>query len=574
MMKTSTKGETSNLSILLGGKAGSGIERSSVILGRFLNRLGYRTYIYRDYPSIIRGGHTFSIIRAAKDRIAAHQEKVDIILALDRETLALHKHRLKKGSIYLYDARERTAPPDLRSFGIPLAEFLKEEKAPAIMSNTCMLGAFAKIAGIGFTLLETVLRRELSKDPELNVRVAKRGYDAAKEAIMIPSLRRESLPLITGNQAIALGLVKGGLDTYISYLMTPTSPILHYLAGGSGDFGLDVLHLENEISVIMTDLGYAYAGKKAAVGTSGGGLCLITEGLSLAGMAELPILIVLGQRPGPSTGLPTYSAQTDLYFDLHAGQGEFPRFLAAPGDAEEAYYWSALGLIISWEFQIPAIILTDKDLGESFYNFDRELVGDLEVLNRLHGPGDKHNSGNNIRQGLPYRRYLLTETGISPLAFPPSAAGVIKVNSYEHDEAGITTEDPRQTTVMQEKRLRKAEFLARALEPVKMVNTYEGEKQETALLCWGSNKGPCFEVGRRLGLKVIQPVVLNPFPTDQFQLALDGVKRLISVENNATAQLGRLIRNYGFQAGEKILKIDGRPFSLEELEKKVRRAIA
>src|SRR5690554_4874291 len=194
MKKTPTKGEISNLSILLGGKAGSGIERASTILGRLLNRLGYRTYIYRDYPSIIRGGHTFSIIRAAKDRIAAHREQVDIILALDRETLGLHKHRLKKEGIYLHDARERTGPPELRSFGIPLGQFLKEEKAPIIMGNTCMLGAFTKIAGIEFALLEKLLRQELRKDTELNVRVAKRGYDAAKRAIMIPPLRQKSLP--------------------------------------------------------------------------------------------------------------------------------------------------------------------------------------------------------------------------------------------------------------------------------------------------------------------------------------------------------------------------------------------
>src|SRR5690554_8075675 len=151
----------------------------------------------------------------------------------------------------------------------------------------------------------------------------------------------------------------------------------------------------------MTALGYAYAGKKAAVGTSGGGFCLMTEGLSLAGMAELPILIVMGQRPGPSTGLPTYSAQTELLFALHAGQGEFPRFLAAPGDAEEAYYWSALGLRISWEFQIPAIILSDKDLGESFYNFDRSLAGDPEAPRLL--PEENRNAGEKTGQDLPYR---------------------------------------------------------------------------------------------------------------------------------------------------------------------------
>src|SRR5690554_4670288 len=578
MMKTSTKGETSNLSILLGGKAGSGIERSSVILGRFLNRLGYRTFIHRDYPSIIRGGHTFSIIRAAKDRIAAHREEVDVILALDRETFTLHQHRLKEEGICLCDAREKTVLPHPRAFGIPLAEILREEKAPAVMTNTCMIGAFAKTIGIDFTLLETILRQELRKETELNVKVAKRGYETVKEVLTIEPLRQEILPLITGNQAIALGLVKGGLDAYVSYPMTPTTPILHYLAGVSGDFGLDILHLENEISVILTALGYAYAGKRAAVGTSGGGFCLMTEGLSLAGMAEVPIVIVLGQRTGPSTGLPTYSGQSDLLFALHAGQGEFPRFLVAPGDAEEAYYWSALGLRISWEFQIPTIILSDKNLGESFYNFDRELAADPEAPVLL--PEEENpDAGERTGQDLPYRRYALTGTGVSPLAFPPLAGGVIKVNSYEHDEAGITTEDPHQTTAMQEKRLRKGEYLARTLEAVKTVNTYEGEDQgahahQTALLCWGSNKGPCLEVGRRLGLKVIQPVVLNPFPTRQFQKALAGVKRLITVESNATAQLGRLIRNYGFKADGQILKTDGRAFSIEELEEKVKGAMA
>ncbi|NLW08389.1 MAG: 2-oxoacid:acceptor oxidoreductase subunit alpha [Firmicutes bacterium] len=578
MKETPTKVGLDSLSVLVGGKAGAGVDRSSTVLGKLLNRLGYRTFIYRDYPSIIRGGHTFSIIRAAKDRIAAHRDEVDVILALDRETFSHHQHRLKKEGICLCDAREKTALPDPRVFGIPLAEILREEKAPAVMTNTGMIGAFAKTAGIDFTLLETVLRQELRKETELNVKVAQRGYEAVEETLTIEPLRREILPLITGNQAIALGLVKGGLDAYISYPMTPTTPILHYLAGVSGDFGLDVLHLENEISVILTALGYAYAGKKAAVGTSGGGFCLMTEGLSLAGMAEVPIVIVLGQRTGPSTGLPTYSGQSDLLFALHAGQGEFPRFLVAPGDAEEAYYWSALGLRISWEFQIPTIILSDKNLGESFYNFDRELAADPEAPVLL--PEEENpDAGERTGQDLPYRRYALTGTGVSPLAFPPLAGGVIKVNSYEHDEAGITTEDPHQTTAMQEKRLRKGEYLARTLEAVKTVNTYEGEDQgahahQTALLCWGSNKGPCLEVGRRLGLKVIQPVVLNPFPTRQFQKALAGVKRLITVESNATAQLGRLIRNYGFKADGQILKTDGRAFSIEELEEKVKGAMA
>ncbi|NLZ43452.1 MAG: 2-oxoacid:acceptor oxidoreductase subunit alpha [Clostridia bacterium] len=578
MKERPTKAGPGSFSVLVGGKAGAGIDRSGTILGKLLNRMGYRVFIYRDYPSIIRGGHTFSIIRAEQDRIAAHRDEVDIILALDRETFLLHQHRLKKEGICLCDAREKTAFPDPRVAGIPLAEILREEKAPAVMTNTCMIGAFAKAAGIDFALLETVLRQELRKEPELNLKVAKRGYDAAEEVLTIRPLTREVLPLVAGNEAIALGLVKGGVDAYLSYPMTPTTPILHYLAGVSREFSLDILHLENEISVILTALGYAYAGKKAAVGTSGGGFCLMTEGLSLAGMAELPVLIVLGQRTGPSTGLPTYSGQSDLLFALHAGQGEFPRFLVAPGDAEEAYYWSALGLRISWAFQIPTIVLSDKNLGESLYNFDRGLVGDPEAPDLLL-PEENPDPGASAGQDPPYRRYALTGTGVSPLAFPPLPGSVIKVNSYEHDEAGITTEDPPLTAVMQEKRLRKAEYLARALEAVKTVNTYEGgddgaQGSRTALLCWGSNKGPCFEVGRRLGLKVIQPVVLNPFPVRQFQEALTGVEKLITVENNVTAQLGQLIQRYGFEANGQILKTDGRAFSIEELEERVKGAMA
>ena len=286
--------------------------------------MGYRTFIYRITPRS-SGVAIPSHNRAAKDR-SPPTDEVDVILALDRETFSHHQHRLKKEGICLCDAREKTALPDPRVFGIPLAEILREEKAPAVMTNTGMIGAFAKTAGIDFTLLETVLRQELRKETELNVKVAQRGYEAVEETLTIEPLRREILPLITGNQAIALGLVKGGLDAYISYPMTPTTPILHYLAGVSGDFGLDVLHLENEISVILTALGYAYAGKKAAVGTSGGGFCLMTEGLSLAGMAEVPIVIVLGQRTGPSTGLPTYSAKQNSFLPCMQVRASSPVF--------------------------------------------------------------------------------------------------------------------------------------------------------------------------------------------------------------------------------------------------------
>lgn len=549
-----------DFSILIGGKAGFGIDKSGSLIGRLLNQMGYRVYIYRDYPSLIRGGHTFSIIRASRNRIFAHQDKVDLVLALNQETLSLHKNRLKEGCFFIFDSEQLKPSVEQEcGLGLPLEKFIKEENAPEIMRNTCMIGALTKALGINFDLLAGILKKEFSKDIDLNLKVARRGFNEARELTKIEPQKQEALPLLTGNQAIALGLIQSGLNTYISYPMTPTSPILHFLAEIADSFSLNVIHPESEIAVVLMALGFSYMGKKTAVGTSGGGFCLMTEGLSFSGMAELPIVIILGQRPGPSTGLPTYSSQTELHFALNAGQGEFVRFIVSPGDAEEAYYWSAMSMNISWKYQIPSIILSDKNMGEGVFNFDLNASGEIEEKPPVYWDGKNA-----------YKRYMVTENGVSPLSFPPAKGAIIKVNSYEHDENGITTEAAKDTNQMQEKRLRKERFLAEELENIKTVNVHGDENSETALLCWGSNKGVCNEVGQRLGLKVVQPIVLNPFPARQFKDALNGVKKIICVESNATGQLARLIRVHGFNPGYAISKYDGRPFSTDELEEKVK----
>lgn len=247
---------------------------------------------------------------------------------------------------------------------------------------------------------------------------------------------------------------------------------------------------------------------------------------------------------------------------LNAGQGEFTRFCVSPGDAEEAYYWAQIALNFSWKYQIPSIVLTDKTLGEGTYSFDKEAVKDvMEVPPELWD-----------RQGE-YKRYVITATGLSPFAFPPDKDAIIKANSYEHDEFGITTESPELTRQMQDKRLKKERYLADEIARYEPVRVYGNERSSRALLCWGSTKGVCVEVARTLGVKVIQPVVLAPFPFKQFKMAMKGVERLISVECNATGQLVKLINRYGLDADEMILKYDGRPFSVEELESKVREVL-
>lgn len=554
-----------DFSILIGGKAGFGIDKSGSIISYVMNRLGWRVYVYRDYPSIIRGGHTFSIIRSSESRISSHRNSIDYLLALNQDTVTFHKSKLKTNSIIVYDADTVKCDgvcPVKNSIGIPVGKILKEESAPEIMRNTCIMGSLFKIMGISWDIVEQVLKKEISKDIELNLKVASRGYSEVESLVKIKPINRPPLPLLTGNEAIGLGLIKGGLKTYIAYPMTPTSPILHFLAAISQDFSLKVIHPESEIAVILMALGSSYCGEQVAVGTSGGGFCLMTEGLSFSGMAELPVTVVLGQRPGPSTGLPTYTAQTELNFALGAGQGEFTRFVVAPGDAEEAYYWSCLALDISRRFQTPSIILTDKTLCEGTYNFDMDSVGRINI----EGPAEWDGKGD-------YKRYAFTESGVSPIAHVPLKNNAIKINSYEHDESGITTEDPLISTNMQDKRLKKIKSMAQDLKKYETIKTYGNKNSDIALVCWGSNKGVCVEAALKLNLKVVYPVVLSPFPAEEFSAALKGAKKIISIENNARGQLAQLVRRFGVDIKEKILKYDGRPFSVDELEDRIKKVL-
>lgn len=549
-------------SVLIGGKAGFGIDKASLVIAGMLNRLSYRLYIYRDYPSLIRGGHTFSVVRASEEKIASHRAKVNILLALNQDTVNLHKDKLADKAMLIYDSdtvKPENIPSSVQVIGFSLDKIIKAENAPEIMRNSCMIGAFCKACGIPWNILDSVFRKNFAKEIDINLKIARQGYDSVNELIKIKSLDQKKLPLITGNEATALGLIKAGLKAYIAYPMTPTSPILHFMAQNAPAFGLKVIHPESEISVMLMALGFAYCGEKCAVGTSGGGFCLMTEGLSFSAMAELPVVVVLGQRPGPSTGLPTYSSQTELHFALNAGQGEFARFIVAPGDCEEAYYWSQAALNFAWKYQIPSIILTDKNMGEGTYSFDTSLVKDLKEENPVLWD----------RKSL-YKRYLDTQTGVSPLAFAPEKDNVIKINSYEHDESGITTEDTKETIKQQDKRLRKEKYIVEDMADYEAVKIYGKKDSSTALLCWGSNKGVCIEAAQNLGLKVIQPVVLSPFPLKQFKEAVKGVKKLIAVESNATAQLVTLINRYGLDVDEKILKYDGRPFTVDELENRIR----
>ena len=547
------------ISILVGGKAGDGIRQAGHVIARLLNRIGYRIFFYDDYPSLIRGGHNFSIIRASEKRIVAHKETVDVIVALNQDAVDNHKHRLNTGGIILYDSNKA----DTEGLGIDFMDIVKKFDGKPIMRNTAAIGALAGVLNIEWSVLETVITDAVEHEIDLNLKIARNAFDRIETpSRSVPKLDQKPLPLVSGNEAIALGAVKAGLNMYIAYPMTPASAILHYLAVHENELGVVTVHPESEISVALMALGAAYAGARTMVGTSGGGFALMTEALSLAGQGELPMVIVEAQRPGPSTGVPTYTMQGDLAFVVNAGHGEILRVVLAPGDAEEAFYSAGLAMNLAWKFQIPAFVLSDKHLSESIFSFE----ADLDKV-KPEKPLLWNNQGE-------YKRYLDTQNGISPLAFPGNPSAIIKATSYEHDESGITTEEPETISRMQRKRLRKRNTLEDELEKYETVKIYGNPDSKTVLLCWGSTKGACIEVAEALDFKVVQPLILEPLPVNALKKALFGADKIIGVEVNATGQLAKLISSHGICIDDMILRFDGRPFTVDVLIDNVKEVLS
>ena len=524
------------------------------MIASLFSELGYHVYQYTDYPSLIRGGHNFCIIRAAEKPIMAYRDGIDVILALDQMTVDLHLKKLRPNGTIIYDSGR------VKSTGqaLNIREIVEMYQGIPIMGNTAIISAFCGCTGISWDLSEKVFRRKLQKKTDTNIQIAREAYSRTTRCMnVVQSADGKPLPVLSGNEWISLGLLAGGIDAYISYPMTPSSGILHYLASVAHEAGIEVIHPESEIAVILMALGFSYAGKKAAVGTSGGGFCLMTEGLSLAGMAEIPITIVLSQRTGPSTGLPTYTSQSDLLFACHAGQGEFPRWIAAPSTPEEAYSFCIEAVHIAWRFQVPTFILSDKTFSEGFYT----------------GEIDPKKTGSSFQSSpsFPYRRYEDTPQGISPILAPPYVGEIIKVNSYTHDYQGITTEDPDMTVAQVQKRIRKTEQLVQYVDKPGAVYLGGIKSAKTVLLCWGSPRGVCSEVAEELGLRVVSPVILSPFPIEEFGKAMKGVDKVILVEESSTGQLSQITAREGYKTDHIILRFDGRPFAVEELLAQVRR---
>ncbi len=529
-----------DFSVLIGGQAGDGVKQAGVVIAKIFNELGYHIFVYDDYQSLVRGGHNFSIIRASDEKIYSHDENVDLIIALNQDTVKKHSWRAKDNALTVFD--EDKVETD--GTGIKAYSWAKE-RGSHLLRNSIFIGSVCKYFGIDLKIAEKIIKNSLKKMIDENLEALKYGYDSLKEKHKLEKIG-EPRKIVTGNEATALGAVGAGLKMYIAYPMTPATSILHFLAAKEDELNVVTAQVENEISVANMAVGAAFAGVRSMIGTSGGGLALMGETISLCAMSETPVLFVNSQRAGPSTGVPTYTMQADLNFALNIGHGDVTKITIAPGDAEESYYLAAKALNLVWKYQIPGILLVDKHISESTSSVEFKEVK-KEEAKLWDGNGE-------------YRRYLLTDDGISPLAFPGETTN-IKGSSYEHDESGLTIEEETELIKkMQEKRLKKMEMLKEELKNEETVKVYGSG--DVTLLTWGSTKGACIEVAKDMGLKVVQPLYLEPMPMWELKKHLKG--RVIAVECNATGQLANIL---GIK--ERILKYDGRPFTPKELKKRL-----
>jgi len=543
-----------DFSILIGGEAGQGSRVAARLIGEIFNFLGYKVYVFEAYGSLIRGGHNFSQIRATIKGEEARKKEIDFLLALDKRTIDLHQRELKKTGTLIFNADRVDSKKGL---GVEIERIVKEAGGRPIMANTALVSFFAKILGVDWDVLEAVLKKEIRHQIGLNLKIAKRAFRQCDSLIKVKKYGRRASLLLTGNEAVSYGMARAGLDFYVAYPMTPSTSIMNTLAR-RGDLGVRVVQPENEISVINMALGIAFGGKKVAVGTSGGGFALMVEALSLAGQSETPILIIESQRGAPATGMPTYNSQGDLLFVLSAGHGDIPRFVIAPGDAEQSGFYAGLGLNLAWKYQIPVILLLDKDISENTFTLDQKVFEKIKIERPLlwNKKGE-------------YKRYQFAKNGISPLAFPGQKGVVVKSTSYEHDEYGITIEEAELARTMQEKRRKKMERMKKEVEKLPCLAVYGNRNSKTAIVSFGISKGAAVEAAEKLKIKVVQPIILEPFPQKKMKEALRGVEKVFTVELNATGQLAKLLAQNGIKTAGSILKYDGRPFFAQEILEKL-----
>ncbi len=549
-----------SINITIGGEAGQGIVTIGYLLCQSLVRSGYRFVVSQSYFSQIRGGHNTFTIQVSDERVSAACESIDLLVALDETTLTEDRKNLSSGGLVLVD-EEKVETGDEDCLPIPFAQL-----SPARYSNTVAMGVIGYLLGLERGIFEGLLDQKFGKKKsetlESNLSALRNTYEWCSQQPSLPlgKLHPISNPvprlLMNGNEAIALGAMSAGLKFCSFYPMTPSTSIVANLIANATKMGLVIEQAEDEIAAINMAIGASFAGATSMVTTSGGGFALMVEAVSLAGVAETPLVVALAQRPGPATGLPTRTEQGDLEMVLHSGHGDFPRPVLTPGSVEECFHLTRKAFELAEKYQGPVFLMTDQYLADLYCSVD---PFDLENFSPIR-------SGNDEPGSLPYMRYAFTESGISPRLLPGRSEHLSVGDSHEHTEDGHITEDPVIRKRMVDKRLQKEKSMLEDIVPPEMDGD---DKPELLFVSWGSTKGAVYEAAGRLRLQGKRTATLHfpqvwPMVPDHFLKHFENADRVVCVEGNATGQLARLIRREtGFLIEQKLLRYDGRSFTPE-----------
>ena len=568
------------VTVLIGGEAGQGISRSGMLLGKAMMRGGFYAYGAIDYPSLIRGGHNFYTVRGSSRKVYANSGKLDLVVALNRESVFKHMDEISPGGGIIYDEKdeipeEELSRDDIKYYPVPLTEIVKDLGGPTIMRNTVALGSVAALVGLDVHLLNGLISETFEgrdKIISMNIEAIQKGWETVIEfnhgfQCVLEAGERPDRLWLTGNEAVALGAQAAGCNFFAAYPMTPASAVLHYYAGHDEETDSVVIQTESEIAAMCMTVGASYAGLRTMTATSGGGFCLMTEALSMAAIQENPVVVMLGQRPGPSTGLATYSAQGDLLFAVYGAHGEFQRIILAPGDAEECFYLTAEAFNLAERFQIPVIVLTDKEIIESHETVEVFDVSKVDIIR-----------GSLLREweGEEYLRYKFTEDGISPRVVPGTPNALVLSNSNEHTERGFGTSVSEAARLMVDKRFSKEGNIRSATAKLSPIKSYGSDEPDITMVGWGSTKGPALEA---IGLLSDQGVKARYVQVKLMEPFLEGLMDYLSgetvlFENNRTASLGTLIKlNAGYKFDNVGLRYDGRPLTPDDMVTKVKEVL-
>jgi len=561
-----------DVSIVLCGEAGQGIQTVEQLFTKIVKKAGFNVFSTKEYMSRVRGGSNSTQLRISSEPVTAYINRIDILITLSDDAIEHLGNRVSNKTIIIGEKKHIKNNKNFKVIEIPFSQHAKEI-GNTVFSNTIAVGLLSALCNIDKKVITEQVENFFSKKKKNlvknNILAAKKGYDIGSDLvkkekvqlnISIPKQQNTDI-VLNGTQAIGLGALAGGCNFISSYPMSPSTGVLTFLSQQSNDFDIIVEQAEDEISAINMALGAWYAGARAMVTTSGGGYALMTEGVSLAGMIESPIVIHLAQRPGPATGLPTRTEQSDLEHALYSSHGEFPKIIFAPGTLQEGFYLTQKAFNLADKYQVPVYILTDQYFVDSYYNIPSIKLDRISNMNYF------------VKTKKNYKRYELTNNGISPRGIPGYGNGLICVDSDEHDEEGRITESKNIRTQMVDKRLRKLKEIMKETLPPTLIGD---EHFKTLIIGWGSTYHIIKEALEKINRKDISFLhfkQLYPMHPNTINF-LKKAEKTIIVENNATSQFGKLIKLHtGYEINHKILQYNGLPFSVETVEKQIKQIL-